>query len=47
MESREDWKTDGRINSNCIGKWERSIREGKLNNAGERGERARAVSSNR
>lgn len=47
MESREDWKTDGRINSNCVGEWERPIREGKFNNAGEGGEMARVVSSNR
>lgn len=46
MESREDWKTDGRINSNRVGEWERTIREGTFN-AGEGGKMARVVPSNR
>lgn len=43
MESREDWETDGRTNSNCVGKWKRSTREEKIDNARERGEIAGAV----
>lgn len=43
MESREDWETDGRTNSNCVGKWKRSTREEKIDNARETGEIAGAV----
>lgn len=47
METREDWKTHGRINSDSVGKWERSIREENFYNSVQRGEISGAVPSNR
>ena len=45
--SREEWKRDGRTNSNCVSKWTRSIRKEKIDNAREREEIAKAVFSYR
>lgn len=46
MKSREEWEIDGTINSKFVGKWERSTRKEKFDNAGERGGTSGAMSSN-